>query len=52
MTDSLFVPDRRGIVTTAIRKMAGVDEVMVTAEPAGGSAAPTSAPAVDVSMET
>lgn len=51
-TDSLFVPNKRGIATTAIRNMDGVDEVMVTAEPPGGSAAPTSEAVVDISMET
>jgi anti-sigma-K factor RskA len=41
---ALFVPDRKGRASTTIADMHGVDTVMVTTEPAGGSSAPTSAP--------
>jgi anti-sigma-K factor RskA len=41
---ALFVPDRKGRASTTISDMNGVDTVMVTTEPAGGSSAPTSAP--------
>lgn len=46
----LFVPDRAGRATTTIPDMHGVEAVMVTAEPEGGSESPTSAPMVTVSM--
>jgi anti-sigma-K factor RskA len=46
----LFLPDRSGRAMTTIPHMAGVEAVMVTAEPRGGSRAPTSAPMVTVSM--
>jgi anti-sigma-K factor RskA len=42
----LFVPDRDGRATTTIPDMRGVEAVMVTAEPKGGSEAPTSVPMV------
>ena len=42
----LFVPDSEGRATTRIPDMRGVEVVMVTAEPRGGSEAPTSAPMV------
>ena len=42
----LFVPDRSGRATTTIPDMRGVEAVMVTSEPEGGSAAPTSTPMV------
>jgi anti-sigma-K factor RskA len=44
----LFVPDRSGSASTTIGDMRQVDLVMVTAEPAGGSEAPTSSPIVKV----
>ncbi|HEX3733837.1 MAG TPA: anti-sigma factor [Solirubrobacterales bacterium] len=44
----LFVPDRKGSASTTIDDMRDVDLVMVTTEPAGGSAAPTSSPIVSV----
>ena len=44
----LFVPDRKGSASTTIGDMRNVDLVMVTTEPAGGSAAPTSSPIVSV----
>ena len=45
---ALFVPDRKGRASTMIADMHGVDTVMVTAEPAGGTSAPTSTPIVTV----
>jgi anti-sigma-K factor RskA len=45
---ALFVPDREGNASTTIGDMRGVDLVMVTAEPVGGSKAPTSTPIVSV----
>lgn len=47
---ALFVPDREGNASTTLGSMRGVDLVMVTAEPAGGSAAPTSAPIAEVAI--
>jgi anti-sigma-K factor RskA len=47
---ALFVPDREGNATTTLGSMRGVDLVMVTTEPAGGSAAPTSAPIAEVAI--
>jgi anti-sigma-K factor RskA len=41
---ALFVPDREGTATAAIEHMDGVDAVMVTVEPRGGSRQPTSKP--------
>jgi len=43
---ALFVPDREGRATTTVANMDGVETVMVTVEPAGGTEAPTSAPIV------
>jgi anti-sigma-K factor RskA len=43
---ALFVPDSSGRASTRIADMAGVDTVMVTVEPKGGSLAPTSPPIV------
>ncbi len=48
---ALFVPDREGEASTMLGSMRGVDLVMVTTEPAGGSAAPTSAPIAEVPVE-
>ena len=45
---ALFVPDREGRASTTIADMDGVEVVMVTTEPPGGSAAPTSSPLVTV----
>lgn len=45
---ALFVPDSEGNASTVIADMHGVDLVMVTTEPAGGSKAPTSAPIAEV----
>jgi anti-sigma-K factor RskA len=44
----LFVPDRAGRATATIPDMHGVEAVMVTAEPEGGSEAPTSVPMVEI----
>jgi anti-sigma-K factor RskA len=46
----LFVPDRDGRATTTISDMHGVEAVMVTREPEGGSESPTGVPLVTVSM--
>ena len=40
----LFVPDRAGRAITTIADLRGAEAVLVTAEPRGGSPAPTSAP--------
>jgi anti-sigma-K factor RskA len=45
---ALFVPDREGRATTTIADMEGVETVMVTTEPPGGSKAPTSSPIVTI----
>ncbi len=43
---ALFVPDREGRASTTVANMEGVETVMVTVEPAGGTEAPTSTPIV------
>jgi anti-sigma-K factor RskA len=47
---ALFVPDREGRAETTITDMSGVDTVMVTEEPQGGSEEPTSPPIVTMSV--
>jgi anti-sigma-K factor RskA len=47
---TLFVPNQDGTASATIDDMSGVTTVMVTAEPRGGSAQPTSAPIVAVSV--
>jgi anti-sigma-K factor RskA len=47
---TLFVPNQDGTASATIDDMDGVKTVMVTAEPRGGSAQPTSAPIVAVSI--
>lgn len=47
---TLFVPNQDGTASATIDDMHGVTTVMVTAEPRGGSAQPTSAPVVSVSV--
>lgn len=47
---ALFVPDREGRASTTIADMAGVDAVMVTSEPRGGSRAPSSAPIITMEV--
>lgn len=46
--DALFVPNRDGTATAVIDDMRGVNTVMVTAEPRGGSDFPTSDPLVSI----
>lgn len=45
---ALFVPDRSGDAATMIADMNGVEIVMVTREPAGGTTAPTGEPLIEV----
>lgn len=47
---ALFLPDRHGAATAVIEDMQGVNAVMVTAEPRGGSDSPTSDPLVSVTV--
>jgi anti-sigma-K factor RskA len=47
---ALMVPDRKGEAETSIASMKGVDTVMVTEEPQGGSEAPTSPAIVTMSV--
>lgn len=51
-TDSLFVPRRDGTATASIPDLAGVDAVMVSAEPRGGSEQPTTTPVITVSLSS
>jgi anti-sigma-K factor RskA len=48
--NSLFVPNPDGTATTLIDDMRGVETVMVTAEPHGGSDSPTSKPLVSLTV--
>jgi anti-sigma-K factor RskA len=48
---ALFVPDRQGEASTMLGNMRGVDLVMVTTEPTGGSESPTSAPIAEVAIK-
>lgn len=48
--DALFVSNRDGTATAVIDRMGGVNAVMVTAEPRGGSDHPTSSPIVAVAL--
>lgn len=47
---ALFVPDREGRASTTIDDMSGVDTVMVTEEPQGGSKQPTGEPIATMSV--
>ena len=47
---ALLVPDRKGQAETAVADMSGVDTVMVTEEPQGGSEEPTGAAIVTMSV--
>ncbi|HMC49413.1 MAG TPA: anti-sigma factor [Solirubrobacterales bacterium] len=47
---ALFVPNQDGTASATIDDMEGVNTVMVTAEPRGGSLQPTSAPIASVSI--
>jgi len=49
--EALFVPDRKGKASTELPDMSGVEVVMVTTEPQGGSKAPTSAPIITISTQ-
>ncbi len=48
--EALFVPDREGNASTELPEMEGVEVVMVTAEPKGGSESPTSSPLVTIAV--
>jgi anti-sigma-K factor RskA len=48
---ALFVPDREGQASTELPSMNGVEVVMVTTEPPGGSESPTSAPIVTIPVQ-
>ena len=48
--EALFVPDRKGKASTELPDMDGVEVVMVTTEPEGGSESPTSSPLVTISV--
>jgi anti-sigma-K factor RskA len=48
---ALFVPDGRGNATTQIRNLDGVEKVLVTREPAGGTKSPTSTPIAAVALD-
>jgi anti-sigma-K factor RskA len=48
--EALFVPDREGHASTELPDMDGVEVVMVTTEPTGGSEAPTSSPLVTIQV--
>lgn len=48
---ALFVPDHEGSASTVIEDMDGVEVVMVTREPEGGSETPTSDPIVTMELE-
>lgn len=47
---ALFVPDRHGQAETRIADMTGVETVMVTEEPQGGSETPTGEPLMSMSV--
>jgi anti-sigma-K factor RskA len=49
--EALFVPDREGRASTELPDMDGVEVVMVTTEPEGGSKSPTSAPIVTIPVQ-
>jgi anti-sigma-K factor RskA len=48
--EALFVPDRKGRASTELPDMEGVEVVMVTTEPEGGSESPTSSPLVTIDV--
>jgi anti-sigma-K factor RskA len=48
--EALFVPDRNGRASTELPDMDGVEVVMVTTEPEGGSESPTSSPIVTIDV--
>jgi anti-sigma-K factor RskA len=47
---ALFVPDHAGRASTQLPPMDGVEEVMVTAEPKGGSETPTGKPLIAIAV--
>jgi len=47
---ALFVPDHAGRASTQLPPMDGVEEVMVTAEPKGGSETPTGEPLIAIAV--
>ncbi|MGN6202331.1 MAG: anti-sigma factor domain-containing protein [Solirubrobacterales bacterium] len=47
---ALLVPDRKGQAETAVADMSGVDTVMVTEEPQGGSETPTGEAVISMSV--
>jgi anti-sigma-K factor RskA len=47
---ALLVPDREGQAETTVADMSGVDTVMVTEEPQGGSETPTGEPVISMSV--
>lgn len=49
-TDALFGVDKKGNGRVALPSTRGVEAVLVTAEPAGGSPAPTSQPLINASL--
>jgi anti-sigma-K factor RskA len=49
--EALFVPDRRGQASTELPDMDGVEVVIVTTEPKGGSESPTSAPIATIEVQ-
>jgi anti-sigma-K factor RskA len=49
--EALFVPNREGRASTELPDMKGVEAVMVTTEPPGGSKSPTSSPIVTVPVQ-
>jgi hypothetical protein len=48
--EALFVPNREGRASTELPDMSGVEVVMVTTEPTGGSQSPTSSPLVTIEV--
>jgi anti-sigma-K factor RskA len=49
--EALFAPDREGRASTELPDMNGVEVVMVTTEPTGGSKAPTSSPIITIPLQ-
>lgn len=49
--EALFVPDREGRASTELPDMNGVEVVMVTKEPRGGSETPTGEPLISISVQ-
>jgi anti-sigma-K factor RskA len=49
--EALFVPDRNGQASTELPNMDGVEVVMVTTEPTGGSESPTGEPLISIPVQ-